>query len=277
MANKHVLVVGADGNPEVLKATDTPVYSDGTPLAEDQYKSTHRARAVQTSNISDTAAAAPDEIDGVTPSVGDTILYVGATDRTKNGLFVVTAVGTGSNGVWARHPDMDDDAEINAAVHVQVIQGDDFGDSLWVLSSNGGLEIGTSDIDFVKQKADRRRTTYAKDIFLTSTSGLSSAVVMNEVATREAYLVGATILSGEARTSGTFALVPHINGTPVTPTQLNLLIDGTDTAKDRATAPWATDGLLLAPGDTFGFIATASAFVPFPVTFRVALELEYRS
>lgn len=83
--------------------------------------------------------AAVNIVDGVTLAAGDRIL-VGSSNFS--GIWVVTTVGTGSNGVWDRATDFDDDAEVTANAFVFVEEGAHYADTGWVHITNHPLMIG---------------------------------------------------------------------------------------------------------------------------------------
>lgn len=89
---------------------------------------------------------APNALDGVTLVAGDRLLIkngVGAgSSAAGNGLWVVSTLGTGSNGVWDRATDFDADAEVTAGAYVWVEEGSVNLDSAWVLTTDNPITIG---------------------------------------------------------------------------------------------------------------------------------------
>lgn len=63
-------------------------------------------------DIDVTLNGAPDAPYGVTLGVGSRVLCIGQTDTSENGIYAVTTVGTGSDGVWARPSSRDTAAEM---------------------------------------------------------------------------------------------------------------------------------------------------------------------
>lgn len=84
---------------------------------------------------------APNTLDGVTLAAGDRILSKQFSNAV-NGIWVVTTLGTGSNGVWDRAPDFDSDAEVTSGAYVWVEEGTENADSAWVLTTNNPIIIG---------------------------------------------------------------------------------------------------------------------------------------
>lgn len=86
--------------------------------------------------------AAPNSVDGVNLAVNDRILLKDQSTGAQNGIWTVTTVGTGSNGVWDRATDFDTDAEVTAGAFVFVTEGTVNSDTGWVLTTNDPITIG---------------------------------------------------------------------------------------------------------------------------------------
>lgn len=86
--------------------------------------------------------AAPNTLDGVTLAANDRILLKNQTTGAQNGIWVVTTLGTGANGVWDRATDFDADAEVTAGAFAFVEEGTANADSGWVLATNNPITIG---------------------------------------------------------------------------------------------------------------------------------------
>jgi len=87
-------------------------------------------------------SGAPNTLDGVTLAAGNRILIKNQTTGAANGIYVVTTVGTGTDGVWDRATDFDEDAEVTAGAFVFVEEGTVNADSGWVLTTNNPITIG---------------------------------------------------------------------------------------------------------------------------------------
>jgi len=87
-------------------------------------------------------SGAPNTLDGVTLAAGNRILIKNQTTGAANGIYVVTTVGTGTDGVWDRATDFDEDAEVTAGAFVFVEEGTVNADSGWVLTNNNPITIG---------------------------------------------------------------------------------------------------------------------------------------
>jgi hypothetical protein len=85
--------------------------------------------------------AAPDTLDGVTLVASDRILLKNQSTGAQNGIWVVSTLGTGSNGVWDRATDFDTDAEVTPGAFTFVEEGTQ-ADTGWVLATNAPIIIG---------------------------------------------------------------------------------------------------------------------------------------
>lgn len=87
---------------------------------------------------------APNTLDGVTLAANDRILLKDMTTGAANGIWVVTTLGTGANGVWDRATDFDADVEVTAGAYTFVTEGTANADSGWLLTTNDPITIGGS-------------------------------------------------------------------------------------------------------------------------------------
>jgi hypothetical protein len=83
------------------------------------------------------------DIDGVALVDGDRILLKDQTGSgAENGIWVITDVGTGSNGIWDRATDFDEDDEVTAGSFCFVEEGTLNADTGWVLTTDDPIIIG---------------------------------------------------------------------------------------------------------------------------------------
>lgn len=111
-------------------------------------------RAASTANVSVTYSntggasargqitAAPNTLDGVTLAANDRILLKNQTSGDQNGIWVVTTVGSGANGVWDRATDFDADVEVVAGAEVIVAEGTVNDNATFILATNNPITIG---------------------------------------------------------------------------------------------------------------------------------------
>lgn len=105
--------------------------------------------AATTANIANLSTGAPNVLDGVTLAVNDRILVKDQTTTSQNGIYVVTTLGTGANGVWTRASDMNAWSEVPAAFTF-VEQGTANGSNGYVCTSPQGGTLDSTAITFVQ-------------------------------------------------------------------------------------------------------------------------------
>ncbi len=88
--------------------------------------------------------AAPNTLDGVSLAQGNRILLKDQSTGAQNGIWVVSTLGTGIDGVWDRATDFDQDAEVTSGAFTFVEEGTVNANSGWVLTTDGTITIGGS-------------------------------------------------------------------------------------------------------------------------------------
>lgn len=81
-------------------------------------------------------------VDGIALVANDRILVKDQASGAQNGIWIVTTVGSGANGVWDRATDFDQDVEVTAGAFTFVEQGTTNADSGWVLTTDNPIVIG---------------------------------------------------------------------------------------------------------------------------------------
>jgi hypothetical protein len=76
-----------------------------------------------TNLYSNPATAAPNTADSNNLDVGDRVLVIGSSPARYNGIYVVSSVGTGGDGVWDRASDYNTTSEISLGDQVTVLNG----------------------------------------------------------------------------------------------------------------------------------------------------------
>lgn len=98
-------------------------------------------RAATTTNISLTGEQT---IDGVSIVAGDRVLVKNQTNGANNGIYVAAA------GAWSRASDADSNAEVNPGMFTFVEEGTANADSGWVLTNDGAVTLGTTELTFAQ-------------------------------------------------------------------------------------------------------------------------------
>lgn len=106
-------------------------------------------RAATTGSNITVAGSAPNTLDGVTLALNDRILVKDQSTPAQNGIYVITTLGTGANGTWARATDMDTWAEVPSAF-TWVEEGTTNGDSGWLALADQGGTLGTTAINWTQ-------------------------------------------------------------------------------------------------------------------------------
>jgi len=109
-------------------------------------------KAATTANIANLATGAPNTLDGVTLAQADRVLVKDQTTQAQNGIYIITTLGTGANGVWSRAADMSVWAEVPSAF-TWVEQGTTNADTGWYCSADQGGTLGTTAITWTQFSA----------------------------------------------------------------------------------------------------------------------------
>ena len=104
--------------------------------------------AVTTSDIN--LSAAPNSVDGVSLTILDRILVTGQTTASQNGIYYVTTLGTGSNGVWTRAVDANTSGDMFSGVEVYVSKGTTNAKTTWTLTTQDPITLDTTGLTFEK-------------------------------------------------------------------------------------------------------------------------------
>lgn len=81
-------------------------------------------------------------VDGVVLAAGDRVLVKDQTTASQNGIYVAAA------GAWSRAADADSSAEVTPGMTVPVEQGIIHADTIWELTTNGPITLGTTSLTF---------------------------------------------------------------------------------------------------------------------------------
>ena len=96
-------------------------------------------------------SAAELTIDGVATALNDRILVNGQSDKTENGIYKVTTLGTsGIQAVLTRDDDMDESFEIIEGMRVFIAEGTSYAVTVWKLVGTGPWTLDSSNIEFTQ-------------------------------------------------------------------------------------------------------------------------------
>jgi hypothetical protein len=99
-------------------------------------------------NISNLNGGSPNIVDGITLLDGDRVLVKAQNTTSQNGIYFVSSVGTGSNGVWVRDNDLSTNDDLVSGFQVFIIEGTLNGGKGFYLESTGSLIINSSNLEF---------------------------------------------------------------------------------------------------------------------------------
>jgi hypothetical protein len=139
-------------------------------------------RVVTVTDVSLTGGA-PNNVDGVTLSLNDRVLVTGQTTPSQNGVYVITTLGTGSNGTWTRSGDTDVTGELLAGTIIMVTEGVIYADTQWKLITDNPIVIGTTPLIFTQNylanviQAGNSNVTVYSNAAVTITSGGTANVL----------------------------------------------------------------------------------------------------
>lgn len=110
----------------------------------------HKApvRSATTAPIVAISGGAPNVLDGVSLAVYDRVLVKDQGNPAQNGLYYVTALGTGSNGVWQRARDADAARNLLPGTQLRVVEGTVNAGKNFALNTPGPIVVGTTPLTF---------------------------------------------------------------------------------------------------------------------------------
>ena len=156
------------------------------------------ARVSSTSNHALTAGLPV--MDGLQTQEGWRVLLLGQTDRTQNGLWVVSGTGP-----WTRAADADGSEELPPNTFVFVQGGTARADSGWVLATDGPITLGTTPLDFVQFSQagvilPGAGLTKSGNTISVATAGIVAAMLANNVLDTSKFVLyrASPLRAGEA-------------------------------------------------------------------------------
>ena len=116
-------------------------------LQDIDYKQT--ARAITVANVT-LSGGAPSTVDGVNLALNNRVLVTAQTTGSQNGIYIVTTVGSGSNGTWARTSDADATGDISGGTIIMITEGTEYADTQWKLTTDDPITVGTTTMTFAR-------------------------------------------------------------------------------------------------------------------------------
>ena len=114
-------------------------------LSDSDYKQS--VRVAQSSNVT-LSGGAPATVDGISLSAKDRVLVIAQSDASQNGIYIVSAVGSGSNGTWVRATDADDQGDMTSGLTVKVTAGTAHDDTTYKLTTDDPITLGSTNLVF---------------------------------------------------------------------------------------------------------------------------------
>ena len=143
---KQLTAIDMTGNP-VINAADAGTATGLVTLQQMQaamrgldWKDS--VRAASTANVA--SLSGPQTIDGVSLVAGNDVLLKNQTAASANGIYTVAA------GAWTRRIDADANAEVTGGLTVTVTEGTANGNTVWTLTTDDPIVIGTTSLTFAQ-------------------------------------------------------------------------------------------------------------------------------
>ena len=123
-------------------ALTRPRYSN---IVDTDYKNS--CRVVTTTDIT-LSGGAPSTYDSVSLAAGDRILVTAQGTGSQNGIYIVSVLGTGSNGTWIRAMDASDGTRLTAGAQVSISDGT-YASQSWRLTTPDPITIGSTSLTWI--------------------------------------------------------------------------------------------------------------------------------
>lgn len=132
-------IVVSQGTRALLYCDGTNVVSVGGTAASPTGDRKESVRVATTANIT---LSGTQTIDSVSVIAGDRVLVKDQSTGSENGIYVCAA------GAWARATDADTSDKVTAGMFTLVAEGGINADTLWVLTTNDPIVVGTTALSF---------------------------------------------------------------------------------------------------------------------------------
>lgn len=153
-----------------------------------------------------------DAIDGVTLATGDRILIKNQAAPAENGLYVVAA-----SGAPVRATDADASAEVTGGLTVAVNEGTTNADTVWVLTTNDAVVLGTTGLTFAMMPGVGSYTggaglTLTGNDFAVNVDGSSIEINSDTLRVKAAGITNAMLAGSIDLTTKVTGALPVANG-----------------------------------------------------------------
>ncbi|WP_454870019.1 phage tail protein [Pseudomonas lini] len=122
----------------VVKATRAWV----TNFVADELAKLDRKQSVRVATTANIVLSGAQTIDGVAVVAGDRVLVKNQALAKENGIYVA------DNGIWGRAKDADSSVDVTSALTVSVEMGATLADTIWQLTTDGIIVLGTTSLTF---------------------------------------------------------------------------------------------------------------------------------
>ena len=157
------------------------------------------------------SGGAPNAVDGVNLSLNDRILVIGQTNPIQNGIYYVTALGTGANGTWARSIDSDTTGELEGGTVIMVTEGSTYADTQWKLTTDDPIIIGTTALTFV-QNYLANSISYGQTSFAIAAANANATISVAGTSNVAVFATTGAFVTGVVSATGNIISSSNISG-----------------------------------------------------------------
>ena len=182
------------------------------------YKQATRVVAVTNITLS---GGAPATVDGVSLNLNNRVLVTAQSTGSQNGIYLVTTVGSGSNGTWVRTTDANDTGEVEAGMIIMVTEGAIYADTQWKLITDDPIVIDTTALTFTQNYSANsitggtsNVTVYSNANVTISSAGTANVLIVSSTGTvvKGTESVSGNITVGNVLTGGLISATGNITG-----------------------------------------------------------------